>query len=132
MSEENKDKKGFKVADKRRFDSGGEERPAAAKSDTKPDFEVKSEPYEPKVEAAEQEITFSSFIMSLGTQTLMLLGQLPAPDGVEMPIDKRAAKQTIDILTILEQKTKGNLDPGEAHLMEEMLHSLRMIFIKAN
>jgi len=77
------------------------------------------------------EIDFSSFVISLGTQALMQLGVIKAPEGMAMPVDKQAAKQTIDILSMLERKTKGNLDPTEAKLLEEVLHNCRIGFIRA-
>ena len=73
-----------------------------------------------------REITFSSFAMSLATQALIQLGEMQAPQGLNLPVDRDAAKQTIDILTMLEEKTRGNLDQEESGLMEEILHNLRM------
>lgn len=77
------------------------------------------------------EINFSSFVMSFATQALMQLGVIPPPDGVSVPKDPQAAKQTIDILAMFEEKTKGNLDEGEAKLIKEALHSLRMSYLQA-
>ena len=91
-----------------------------------PGFEMKEEQAPPM-----QELNFSSFVVSLATQALMQLGEMPVPEGVNIPKDKDAAKQTIDILSILSHKTTGNLDDSEAKLMEEILHNLRMAFVKA-
>lgn len=78
----------------------------------------------------DNEIQFGSFIMSLATQGMMQLGEMPAPDGLQVPVDLNHAKQTIDVLTILREKTKGNLDSFEENLFQEVLHNLRMAYIK--
>jgi hypothetical protein len=50
---------------------------------------------------------------------------------MEIPIDLESARQTIDIMAMLQRRTKGNLSPDETRFMEEVLHSLRMSFINA-
>lgn len=92
------------------------------------DFVMEDDMGEP---SPEQEITFSSFVVSLATQALMQLGQIKPPPGVNLPVDPMAAKQTIDILTVLQIKTRGNLDAEEDRLLEEVLHSLRIGYVKA-
>lgn len=79
---------------------------------------------------ADPTLTFSSFLISLATQALMQLGEIKAPDGVELPVDREAAKQTIDIISMLKQKTAGNLNPDELRLIEEILHNLRMSYVR--
>ncbi len=136
MSEE-KDKKSIKIDDKRRFDSTGNERadtgqvptdsaarPAAPKSQAVMQEARESAP------AQEESITFSAFIMSLATQTLMQLGEMKPPPGLSISIDKEAARQTIDIIRLLQAKTKGNLDSAEAKLLDEILHALMMSYVK--
>jgi Domain of unknown function (DUF1844) len=78
----------------------------------------------------ESEISFGSFVLSLATQALMQLGQLKAPDGMAIAVDPGAAKQTIDILGVLQAKTKGNLDAREEGLLRDALHSLRLAFLR--
>jgi Domain of unknown function (DUF1844) len=126
------DKK-FKVQDNRRFDSSGNERadekkiqPVAA---AEPVIEVGTST--PSGEDKADPLDFSSFIMSLATQALLQLGVMKAPQGVSVPVDKAAARQTIDLISMLREKTKGNLDAAEDRLMEEILHSLHMSFIKS-
>jgi hypothetical protein len=75
-------------------------------------------------------MSFHSFIMSLAHQALMLLGEIPGPDGKTFPPDKDAARQTIDILSMLEHKTRGNLNAEEKHFLEEILHELRLRFVR--
>ena len=76
------------------------------------------------------DITFSSFVMSLATQALMQLGEVASPPGVELPIDREAAKQTIDILGMLQRKFSGGLEHEEVQLLEDILHNLRMAYVK--
>jgi hypothetical protein len=77
----------------------------------------------------ESTITFGTFIASLATQALMQLGQVPAPKGVDLPKDRGAAKQTIDLLSMLKDKTKGNLSAEEDRMLDELLHNLRLHFV---
>ena len=134
MAEE-KDSKGIRIDDKRRFDAEGNERdgkPAAGASQSQPSS---SQSHAVVKEARndaqpQEEINFSSFIMSLATQTLMQLGEMQAPPGLSISIDTEAARQTIDILRLLQRKTKGNLDAAEDKLLEEILHALMMSYVK--
>ena len=71
-------------------------------------------------------MTFEAFIFSLATQALIQLGEMPAPPGVSVPKDVNAAKQTIDIINMLKEKTKGNLSGEEERVLNDMLHNLRM------
>jgi len=73
---------------------------------------------------------FSSFVISMATQSLMLLGEIPDPVTHEQIFDLQAARQTIDMLSIIEEKTRGNLSPDEARLMGEILASLRLAYVK--
>ncbi len=78
------------------------------------------------------DMTFGSFVMSLATQALMQLGEMQPPPGMQMEKDIEAAKQTIDILNLLEVKTRGNLDAAEKQLMDKILTTLRMSFVRAS
>lgn len=75
-------------------------------------------------------ITFDSFVASLATQALMQLGEIPVPPGIDVSRDRQAAKNTIDILTMLKRKTKGNLTDREIVRLDELLHNLRLKFVK--
>jgi hypothetical protein len=145
MSEENKEKS-FVVKDRRRFDSAGNEKAEAVEAvkiseQPKKQEQVKKEEEpkkienptgdEPQYEADPQEMNFSSFVMSLATQALMQLGEIKPPPGMNLEVDKNAARQSIDILGMLEIKTRNNLDKEEAHLLEQILHNLRLSYVKA-
>jgi len=80
---------------------------------------------------SEQDINFVSFVVSLAHSAMVQLGEIPAPNGVEIPVNKQAAKQTIDILAMISEKTAGNLSDEEERMLEEILHNLRMSFVRA-
>ena len=76
------------------------------------------------------EIDFSSFIFSLSTSALFHLGEIPDPATQKREKDLPLAKQTIDILGILKEKTRGNLTPDEERLMENILTDLRWRYVR--
>jgi hypothetical protein len=80
--------------------------------------------------AAPEEINFASFLMSLGTQAFMHLGDLPNPMTKQKEKDLSAAKQMIDLLGTLEAKTKGNLTDDEERLLRQLLFDLRLRFVR--
>lgn len=84
---------------------------------------------EPEDVSAE-EINFPNFILSLMTQALMHMGEIPDPMTQQVHRDLGLAKQTIDLIGLLEQKTKGNLSKDEEHLMSEVLYRLRLQFVE--
>ncbi len=74
-------------------------------------------------------VNFSSFILSLGTSALIHLGQEADPASGKTSVDLPNARQVIDLLTLLEEKTRGNLTPEEKNLVQQLLYTLRMKFI---
>ena len=76
------------------------------------------------------EITLSTFIVSMSTQVLMLMGESPDPTGRKLERDLNGAKQVIDILGMLKVKTKGNLDKSEEVLFDNVLYDLRMRYVE--
>lgn len=139
MTEENDSpkEKSFQVVDKRRFDAAGQERGAesekshqahgTAATSASAGFTLSESSTSDETEP----VAFTSFIMSLATQVLVQLGEMPPPQGIEIPIDLESARQTIDIMAMLQRRTKGNLSSEESRFMEEVLHSLRISFINA-
>ncbi len=132
MSEEEIEGPGFTVRDKRTFDSQGEvkesvkaEREEEKKKDK--DREEKKE----KGAAPLPEVNFSSFILSLSSSTLLHLGEIADPQSGEKKKDMALAKQSIDIINLLKDKTKGNLTQEEEKLLDHLLYDLRMRFVKA-
>lgn len=134
----------IQIVDKRRFDQQGQERSAEDNDQRQTQAAASSASGQNTPEATpsgaftmsentpeEEPVAFTSFIMSLATQVLVQLGEMPPPQGMEIPLDLEAARQTIDIMTMLQRRTKGNLSQEESRFMEEVLHSLRISFINA-
>ena len=76
------------------------------------------------------EINFPTFVISLSTQALAHLGEIPDPVAGAIQVDLGAARQLIDILGMLKDKTAGNLDGDEATLLEHALFDLRMKYVE--
>jgi hypothetical protein len=75
------------------------------------------------------EINFASFIISLSSSALFLLGDIPDPATNQTQRNLPLAKQTIDILGLLKEKTVGNLERDETQLLESLLYDLRMRYV---
>lgn len=76
------------------------------------------------------QLDFATFILSLSHSALMHLGEAPDPDTNQVTVDLPLAKQNIDILGLLEEKTKGNLDGDEERLLAQVLFDLRMRYVE--
>ena len=118
---------GFKVSDRRSFDAQGERRQDAQPKESPGAME----PPKPSAfnERHEAPIDFSSFVMSMATSVLVALGEYPDPETGRPSIHLEAARQTIDILAMLVEKTKGNLTEEEDQLLQGVLYELRMDFV---
>ena len=77
-------------------------------------------------------IDFATFVLSLSHSALMHLGEAPDPDTNQTRVDLPLAKQNIDILVLLEEKTKGNLSGDEERLLAQVLFDLRMRFVESS
>lgn len=134
MGDEAARDRGFTVKDRRRFAGDGGEREAteAAKSESAPESGAAAagQQQEASGRPGPEEITFSGFIVGLSTQALFHLGEIPDARTHAIARDLGAAKQVIDILALLEQKTRGNLDEGEQALIERVLYDLRMRYVE--
>jgi len=133
MEDEKKDK-GFIVKDKRRFDESGETKKGDAGAQAEP-----AGPSGPAESPGEKstavpddlpEIDFSTFVFSLSTSALFHFGDFPDPVTKNVEKNLPAAKQTIDILGLLREKTRGNLAPEEEQLLDNLLFELRMRYVK--
>lgn len=76
-------------------------------------------------------VTFSGFIFSLSTSAMMLMGEQLDPQQGQMPVNLAQAKEIIDILSMLESKTRGNLATDEQAVLTDMLYALRMKYVDA-
>ena len=130
--------KRFTVQDRRRFSPETGEARQDAPEETAATAQGAQEKRDDSVlhsHAPEQEplpeLNFSTFVISLSTQALMNLGEIGNPITGKAETDVPVAKQMIDILAMLKDKTRGNLDPNEDRLMEDILFDLRMKYVEA-
>ncbi len=121
--------KGFVVKDKR-FSAQKE---AAEDSQIKEEAkrEEGSEETVSEEDAPLAEITFTNFILSVSTSALIQLGVIQDPATKQLAKYLPLAKQTIDLIGMLKEKTKGNLNPEEENLIENILYDLRIRYVKA-
>lgn len=75
------------------------------------------------------EVTFSTFVMSLASSALVQLGEVPNPETSETGTDLVMAKHSVDILTMLQEKTRACLEPDESRLLDGLLYELRMKYV---
>ncbi|MBE7414138.1 MAG: DUF1844 domain-containing protein [Deltaproteobacteria bacterium] len=75
-------------------------------------------------------LDFSAFILSLSTSALMNLGLVENPVTKKTEKEPEVAKQTIELIALLKEKTNGNLTEEEAKLVDEVLHELRLWYVK--
>ena len=130
---EEKGDKGFKVIDRR----GVEQPPSSPPSSPPVEIPVSvasegaSPPKQPHEDsnvpgAKEGGPRFLDLVQSLQMGAMVGLGLLQGPDGKRPPVDLPAAKDAIDLLGILQEKTKGNLTKEEEEVLREGLYHLRM------
>ena len=150
MDDEEEEQSGFKVTDRRMFTTEGEvreqqqpdqgeqappqkEEPPKASPEEKPEASKEPSQKEEAEQTGEQDpsqgVNFASFLLSLATTGMVHLGEIPEPSSGQKMEDLEAARQMIDILGILKEKTEGNLSAEESHLLENVLYELRLKFM---
>jgi hypothetical protein len=152
--EREKEEKGFVVRDKRHlFTEEGKQPPdreekaekteadepgleEARKEKAEAREQRREEPKEEKKVEEEREVplpavTFFNFVFSLSTQALIQLGEIQDPESGKTVKNLSLAKQTIDLIGMLQEKTKGNLTKEEEALVDSALYDLRMRYVKA-
>jgi hypothetical protein len=140
MSDSEK-KPGFTVNDRRSFSDGGESRsePAAPAPTAAPAAAPAPEAPPPSGEATRQArggrefppVDFSTFVLSLGSSALIHLGEMEPPGETAPHRDLPMAKHTIDLLTMMQEKTRSNLTPEEDKLLDSLLYDLRLRYVEA-
>lgn len=130
MSEE---KSSFTVKDRRIF----AEKDEAVKNKEAKNEASKQEAKDEDIEKAKKEpqaplpeINFATFIISLNASALLHLGVMEDPATGKKVKNLPMGKQTIDILGMIEEKTKGNLTKEEENLLKNILYDLRIIYVK--
>lgn len=138
----------FKVVDRRRFTADGDAVPSA-QAEEEGDRQT-TEPPRPEAPRDESERrrdapragdggpraelpppTFAALVQMLAMSALDALGAIPGPDGERRSPDVALARHSIDLLGVLEAKTRGNLEPDEARLLDQTLFDLRMLAVRA-
>ena len=122
-------KGGFTVTDRRSFDEGGEAR--VREDPPTPPANDAARPGTPPAAPTLPTVDFHTFVLSLGSSALLHLGELEHPEVGAPQIDLPLAKHTIDILVMLEEKTRGNLTPAEEKLIGSLLYDLRLRYVEA-
>lgn len=138
--EESERDEGFKIKDRRRFTSEGETKAEEAPPKDESPKEEPGEQEAPRPEAKTQPgeqgppppMDFSTFVLSLANTALFQLGFIKSSETEEVKRDLAAARQTIDLLGLLEEKTRGNLTETEQKIVKETLFQLRMAFVEAS
>lgn len=125
-SEKDEQEKTFTVRD-RRF-SAQKEGDSKVKEEKKGEFQGQDSPEQ---ETVLPEINFVNFLFSISTSALIQMGEIEDPISQQTVKNLPLAKQTIDLIGMLKEKTKGNLTPDEAKLIENILFDLRMRYVKA-
>ncbi|TRZ48706.1 DUF1844 domain-containing protein [bacterium] len=134
--DDGKKEKAFVIKDKRIFDESGEARAEdLKKEETAGDNKSEKKSLEKDDQARTQEdyfpeVTFSSFVLSLSTTVMYHLGDFPDPATNKAEKNLAAAKQTIDMLNMIKNKTAGNLDIDEKELLEGILYELMIRYVK--
>ena len=80
----------------------------------------------------DQQLTFAGFVLSLASTAAIHFGDLPDPSGAPAQPNLEGAAQMIEILSLLEEKTRGNLTAEERQLLEQVLYELRMRFVEVS
>ena len=118
-----KEEEGFRVTDKRGFREESESK--APESSEKAEDKTAG----PQDASPGPPIDFTSYVLGYYTQGVVFLGKVPNPYTNKKEEDVEAARHIIDLLSMLEQKTKGNLSNEEKQLLENVLYELRMEFM---
>ncbi|MEO7658985.1 MAG: DUF1844 domain-containing protein [Pyrinomonadaceae bacterium] len=147
----------YKVADKRKFNADGSLREGVTLEPAKPaappevpaeESEVTDQPQaqapdldnesssdledlDPEsIPGAQDPASFINFLSSLATNAAAALGAVPHPATGQRSLDLESAKYWLDILTMLRDKTKGNLHPQESRLLEGLVGDLKMQYVQ--
>jgi len=136
MADKQDEPSGFKVVDRRSFTAEGTRRqdepakppepspPPAGKGGTASPIPYAEE------ELPEDGSDFETLVSYLSTTAMFQLGLIAGPGGERIPPDMVSARRTIDLLGVLQEKTRGNLTEDEARLLDSVLYELRMTFVE--
>jgi hypothetical protein len=120
---------GFVIRDRRGRGEDAPPPPSAPKSPAAEPAAAASHHADQHGPAGHLPVNFSSFVISMGSSALMLMGEQLDPQQPAMPLNLPQAKEIIDLLSMLEEKTRGNLTSDEQVVLKDMLYALRMKFV---
>jgi Domain of unknown function (DUF1844) len=123
---------GFTVTDRRSFAGGEPPKNEDAAPAPPAGAEVEAPAGRARDASSLPAVDFHTFVLSLGSSALLHLGELEHPEGGAAEKDLPLAKHTIDILSMLEEKTKGNLTSAEEKLIQSLLYDLRLRYVNAS
>jgi hypothetical protein len=142
MAESGEKPGSFKVTDRRSFDGSGERKedapagqdpPTSAEpAKVEPSQPAASEPTKTEAPRSLPPADFATLVLSLGSSAIMYLGESGGDAGGGKTVERNLpmAKHAIDLLTVLEDKTKGNLSAEESHILESLLFDLRLRYVE--
>ena len=140
MADSERKPEGFTVTDRRAFDTSGDRKQDVPTPDKPADPAAKRTPptAAPQDQRAESEperplppADFATLVLSLGSSAVAYLGEAPAGDDKNRARNLPMAKHAIDLLSVLEEKTKGNLSGEEQQILESLLFDLRLRYVEA-
>ena len=134
----NKDEpSGFRVVDRRPFSSNWTPREPSREAEKPPEKAPEPVPATPVQAEADAEeyadenaMGFDMLVSYLSTTAMFQLGLLEGPGGERIPPDLPNARRTIDLLQVLQEKTRGNLTQRETKLLDDVLYDLRLSFVE--
>jgi len=125
------EEKGFVIKDKRSLDEKGDLKEKRPEEEIEEKGEKKAETQDVGTDRTPlPEVNFNSLILSISSSALLHLGEIPDPHTGEKKKDVALAKHSIDIIAMLKEKTKGNLDQEEQRLIDSILTDLRWRYVK--
>jgi hypothetical protein len=104
---------------------------SAKEEEAAPEIKEQKEERKAEEQAPLPAVDFVTFLLSVSTSALIQLGEIEDPATRQPVKNLPLAKQTIDLIAMLQEKTKGNLTSDEGKLMENILFDLRMRYVKA-
>jgi hypothetical protein len=130
MSEE-KESEGFVIKDKRSSHQSDDEIRETDQERAKEQAKEQARNKEAEAQTSQgpMDINYSTFVLSLTSSAFYYLGDLPDPTTGQVQENLPAVKQTIDILAMLKNKTRGNLDAEEEKLMDQLIYELQMKYV---
>ncbi len=121
------DERGFTVHDHRRVKLDGE------KAETGGESRAGGRPgADPGKRTPMPPVDFSGFVLGLAQMALVHLGEMPLPGSDQAARDLEQARHTIDLLDMLEEKTRGNLNEQETALLKQLRGELKLKYVQAS